>query len=161
MDNKDGKKSKLIWLSVDVTMIKDFFLPGMVVIAAFILCVIFLYIGAQRNLTTLENILFQFIIFILSLAGSGWIGYIFSKKTNIQLYMSPFRRTCTLLLSIGRVKKLIEDSSQDQEVIIEKIHSIAIEQTFNAFDAISDWADLIGEEKAKETMTRKITEDQS
>jgi hypothetical protein len=79
-----------------------------------IISVASIYISSQRDLTSLENTLFQLIILAIGLLGSYVIGRESTKESAKELIKpharSAFRRLLSLYSSLSRLAGLIKDS---------------------------------------------------
>ena len=132
-------------------------------LASSVIC-LFVFISSQRVLSSLENILLQFIIFIFSFTGSYFIGRQSAKNAAQEIIKpharSAFRRLLSLFRSLSRVATVIEESNNkhtetDYAIILAKLQAIIIEQLATADDALEDWKDIVPEDVAELTKNLK------
>lgn len=131
-------------------------LLGFVLVAAAItITVIFLYLSSgDRQLTSLENTLFQVLSLGLGLAGSYALGSSRdAAKEIIKPYAkSAFRRLLSLYNSLSRVAEVIEKSRPTNEneqidpAVLDVLDAIVTAQLDTADDALEDWRDIVSEE---------------
>jgi len=131
-----------------------YILPAILIIVALIIMAMFIYISSTRELSTIENTLFQVFIFGLGVQGSYIIGKLSENKTAFEIIKphakSSFRRIHALFLSLSRLLYAIEDSrkenSSDKTAVIDKLEAIIIEKVATADDALEDWRDIVQDE---------------
>lgn len=135
-------------------------IPGLAFIASsLVISIVFLVIAGRRDLTGLENVLFQVLTLGLGLVGS----YILGKDSSLQTARnmmrphakSAFRRLLSLYGSLSRLAMAIQSSkatmqvSSDGYIALDKLMVIVDEQISTADDALEDWKDIIPEELEK------------
>lgn len=136
------------------------------VAASLVIAIAFIYIASQRDLSGLENTLFQSISLLLGLLGSYVLGKLSADdlaRDAAKHHAKPaFRRMLALYQSLGRLLQTIEVSlpstgDYDSDQRLETVRAIVIEQIHTANDSIADWEDIIPEEveKLRESATRK------
>ena len=108
-------------------------------------------ISANRDLTNLENILFQIFISGVGLTGS----YILGKRAtegvareSIRPHArSAFRRLVSLYQSLSEIAYLVASSESDEEnAKMLALREIIVREIRTADDALEDWADIVPEE---------------
>lgn len=127
------------------------FLTASVVIAAF-----FIYLSADRNLTTLESSLFQIFTLSVGLIGSYLLGKESAAKNARELMKpharSAFRRLVALYRGLSRIDGEIQVSrlsmSTEQYInsCLGKLEGMVTEQIATAADALEDWNDIVPED---------------
>lgn len=127
------------------------FLTASVVIAAF-----FIYLSADRNLTTLESSLFQIFTLSVGLIGSYLLGKESAAKNARELMKpharSAFRRLVALYRGLSRIDGEIQVSrlsmSAEQYInsCLGKLEGMVTEQIATAADALEDWNDIVPED---------------
>jgi hypothetical protein len=134
--------------------------PGLLLIAmSAAISIAFLVIASRRNLTGLENTLFQVLTLALGLIGSYVLGKEGARESAAELVKphakSAFRRLLSLYNSLSRLGYAIQDSrnrlseSDPAFYVLDKLQGIVIEQISTADDALEDWKDIIPEELEK------------
>lgn len=102
--------------------------------------------SSQRDLTDLENILFQIITLGLSTLGSFLIGRLSVKKSAQELLepyaKSAIRRLSTLYRSLQRIAQHIQDSKDEKSLTLKIVEYLIIELIQTSDDALSDWKDV-------------------
>ena len=132
------------------------YLPFLFVGASFVIAGVFIYTSVGRNLTTLENTLFQIFTLSAGLVGSYFLGRE-SAAQNAKELMKPhaksaFRRLLALYRGLSRIGGEIEVSrlnlSTDQYLnsCLGKLEGMVTEQIATAADALEDWNDIVPEE---------------
>lgn len=127
----------------------------LVVISIFI-GIAFVYVASTRQLTDLENALFQAIALFFGIFGSFILGKESTKsaaKEIIKPYArSAFRRLISLYYGLSRLAQLIEyakrnnSSKESLASTIDKIEVMTIDQLATADDALNDWRDIVPED---------------
>jgi len=116
--------------------------------------ILFILISTSRQLTALENILWQILILLIGLWGTFVLGQK-SARENAQELIKPharsaFRRLLSLYQSLGRVATEIENFQSNKvdnhEIVLAKLQAIVVEQITTADDALADWEDIIPKE---------------
>lgn len=132
------------------------YLPSLFVGASLVIAGVFIYTSIGRNLTTLENTLFQIFTLSAGLVGSYFLGRE-SAAQNARELMKPharsaFRRLLALYRGLSRIGGEIEVSrltlSTDQYLnsCLGKLEGMVTEQIATAADALEDWNDIVPEE---------------
>lgn len=139
--------------------------PIALVIFAFAVTGLSIYISSQRDLSGLENTLLQAFSLVFGLIGSFLFGKHSAQDAAKEMIKpharSAFRRLISLYESLSRVALVIESatsstSEHSSNVTISKLEAIVIEQLATADDALEDWNDIVPEEVA-ELRTRLIS----
>lgn len=130
--------------------------PSLFLIASVAIAVIFVYMSADRNLTTLENSFFQLFTLCAGLIGSYLLGKESTAKNARELMKpharSAFRRLVALYRGLSRIYGEIEVSrinlSTDQYInsCLGKLEGMVTEQIATAADALEDWNDIFPED---------------
>lgn len=130
------------------------------VAGAMILAIIFILISSIRDLTSLENILLQFLILSLGLVGSYIWGRQSAKDAAKELIRpharSAFRRVLSLYGSLSRLAYAIErarstnHNDQVNVVVLDTLEAIVTEQIVTVNDALMDWRDIVPAEEITE-----------
>ena len=114
---------------------------------------LFLYIAAERDLTTLENVLFQVFALSAGVFGSYILGKESAKDLAKELIKpharSAFRRLISLYRSLSRLAETIQlskVSNSEHSLVLDKLEYIVIEQIATADDALEDWRDIVPED---------------
>jgi hypothetical protein len=123
-------------------------------LVSIIFAVVFVYISKDRQLSGLENTLFQLFILGLGVAGSYLVGASRdAAKELIKPYAkSAFRRLLSLYTSLSRVAEVIEKSrptnknEQLDPSVLDVLDAIVTAQLDTADDALEDWRDIVAEE---------------
>ncbi len=120
-----------------------------------IISVIFIYIASIRELTELENILFQIFILATGIFGSYHYGKILKKKEisqEIKPYARPaFRRVLSLYGGLSRLAHQIETAREVSNKagdlrLLDILEAIVTEQIATVNDTAQDWRDIIPED---------------
>ena len=150
---------KLAWLLVSIS------------IGAFAMLV---YTATVRTLSSLENVLLQFISLAAGLAGSFIFGRQSVRTAASELIKShagyAFRRLRSLYRSLHRAADVIEsaqrsESQEDHRMAFGKLEEIVANQLITADDALEDWSDIFRQnseelgQKFKEIQLDETTED--
>jgi hypothetical protein len=136
-------------------------LPLLLIVVAFLVAGISIFIASQRPLTSLENTLLQAFSLAFGLTGSFLFGKQSATDAAKQIIKpharSAFRRLISLYESLSRVGAEIENSknSQSEAITIAKMEAIVVEQLATADDALEDWRDIVPEEV--EELRSKLT----
>ncbi len=122
----------------------------LLILISITIAIMFIYIGSNRQLTTLENVLFQLIILSIGLIGSFLFGRVKSKEIDKPRLRSAFRRLISLYRSLSRMAFIVSENQerggQEDKTTLLKIESIITEQIFAVDDAMLDWYDITPEE---------------
>lgn len=131
-------------------------LPALFLIASVVIAVFFIYLSADRSLTTLESSLFQIFTLSVGLIGSYLLGKESAAKNARELMKpharSAFRRLVALYQGLSRIDGEIQVSrlsmSSDQYVnsCLGKLEGMVTEQIATAADALEDWNDIVPED---------------
>jgi len=128
--------------------------PIIAIITSIVMSILFILISTSRQLTALENILWQILILLIGLWGTFVLGQK-SARENAQELIKPharsaFRRLLSLYQSLGRVATEIENFQSNKvdnhEIVLAKLQAIVVEQITTADDALADWEDIIPKE---------------
>jgi len=116
----------------------------------------FVFIASTRELTNLENALFQAIALFFGIFGSYILGKESTKSAAKELIKpyarSAFRRLISLYYGLSRLAQLIENtrrSESTEEMLIstlDKIEVMTVDQLSTADDALNDWRDIVPED---------------
>jgi predicted membrane chloride channel (bestrophin family) len=130
--------------------------PSLFLIASFAIAAFFVYMSSDRNLTTLENSLFQIFTLAVGLIGSYLLGRESTAKNARELMKpharSAFRRLVALYRGLSRIGGEIQVSrlnlSADQYInsCLGKLEGMVTEQIATAADALEDWNDIVPED---------------
>ena len=117
---------------------------------------IFVLIASTRQLTDLENALFQAIALFFGIFGSYILGKESAKSAAKELIKpyarSAFRRLISLYYGLSRLAQLIENarrSNNFEEILastLDKIEVMTVDQLATADDALNDWRDIVPED---------------
>ena len=127
---------KLAWLLVSIS------------IGAFAMLV---YTATVRTLSSLENVLLQFISLAAGLAGSFIFGRQSAREAAKEIIRphvrSALRRLDSLYESLSRAAEVIESAQQpdvheDYQVPLARLEEIVAGQLISADDAMEDWKDI-------------------
>lgn len=141
-------------------------IPGLLLIVlSAAISVTFLIIASKRNLTGLENTLFQVLSLAIGLIGSYVLGMAGAKENATEMIKphakSAFRRLLSLYNSLSRLGNAIQESrskiTDDNPAshALDKLQVMVIEQISTADDALEDWKDILPEELEKLRATAK------
>ena len=116
------------------------YLPGTVgVLGAVAFALWFLYAASVRELSGLENALFQFFILGLSVGGSAWIAKVYtsSKTVTVPHARSAVRRLYNIYIIAARARHLLDEGEiHSADVLLECLTMIIC-------DAWEDWKEVI------------------
>lgn len=130
------------------------FLGFGLIVVALGLAIAFIKISADRQLTPLENTLFQTLALAAGLTGSYLFGLKSAETTARELLRpaakSAFRRVLWLYGSLERLARTLDERSGDDAVQLRMKVARAIlrEQLASASDSMEDWRDLVPDEVA-------------
>jgi hypothetical protein len=142
--------------------------------SAFILIAISIFVSAGcivlacfRNLSALENILFQVFSLGLGFAGSYILGQKSANDVAKEIIRphvkAAFRRLNSLYSSLGRIISFIDSdtNSNDPSTTLKVVRESVFMQVSQADDAMEDWSDIIPEdvERLKERAHRKLQDE--
>jgi len=130
---------------------------GVTLIAASIAAsFIFLYIVSRRDLSALENTLFQVLSLGLGLLGSYIFGRESAKDAALEIIKphakSAFRRLISVNQSLYRVAGMIASARQGNEdempnaAVLPVLEAVVTEQLVAVNHALEDWRDVVPEE---------------
>jgi len=129
------------------------------VVAALVFSLIFLLTATIRDLTALENVLFQIYSLGLGLIGSYVIGRESSREAAKAVVKpharSAFRCLLSLYKSLSRLANTIQNMKSNDlsniqvNQVLERLEGIVTEQIATADDALEDWRDIVPEELAE------------
>lgn len=122
------------------------------IIASVVIACLFLYMSWERELSSLENIMFQIFLLVPALVGS----YIIGKKTSqtaayekFKLHARPaFRRILYLYYGLSRLAQAVEEEIQvsKDSGFLGKFKATITEQFFTVDGALEDWRDIVPED---------------
>ncbi len=130
---------------------------GIFLIAVSILIgIVFVLVASTRQLTNLENALFQAIALFFGIFGSYILGKESTKSAAKELIKpyarSAFRRLISLYYGLSRLAQLIENTRRNNnsaEILastLDKIEVMTVDQLATADDALNDWRDIVPED---------------
>lgn len=130
---------------------------GVTLIAASIAAsFIFLYIASRRDLSALENTLFQVLSLGLGLLGSYIFGRESAKDAALEIIKphakSAFRRLISVNQSLYRVASMIASARHGNEdempnaAVLPVLEAVVTEQLVAVNHALEDWRDVVPEE---------------
>ena len=100
----------------------------LLVAASILVSALYIFIAANRTLTTLEMILLQLIVLSVSLFGSFVGGRQFTISSADQSLKrhakSAFRRTLSLYRGLSRIAKVVAESTDDPQTALAVIGSV-------------------------------------
>lgn len=146
------------------------YLPVMLIFIAFVVLLLTVYVGVDRDLTNLEVLLLQIFSLVSGITGSYLIGKQSTKDAAKEIVKpharSAFRRLMSLYESLSRVGGHIGEyrsqaddvNGERAKVTLEKLEVIVVEQLATADDALEDWNDIVPEE-VKEIRERLTSPD--
>ena len=138
--------------------ILDRLLPTILVIVAFLVAGLSVFIATQRTLTSLEDVLLQAFGLGTGVVGSFLFGKQSAKDAAREIIKpharSAFRRLMSLYESLSRVGAEIENAlgtgeNKNNEIALSRLQAIVIEQLATADDALEDWRDIVPEDVAE------------
>lgn len=122
----------------------------LLVTGAIAFAVLFVVVSATRELTTLELIVFQVMVLLLSLLGSFAFSREFAAGAADQSLKrhakSAFRRVLTLFRGLSRIAAVANDPGADLHSALAVISAIVREHIATADDALEDWREIVPEE---------------
>ena len=126
------------------------------VLASVVFAGVFVWVAADRELSSLENVLLQVFSLALGLMGSYILGQESTRQSAREMMKpharSAFRRLISLYRGLTRVATEIETARatlpREQYVLssLDRLDGIVIEQIATAGDALEDWSDIVPEE---------------
>lgn len=130
---------------------------GIFLVAVSILIgIVFVFVASTRQLTDLENALFQAIALFFGIFGSYILGKESTKSAAKELIKpyarSAFRRLISLYYGLSRLAQLIENTKRgnpSEEILastLDKIEVMTVDQLATADDALNDWRDIVPED---------------
>ena len=148
MPNKAGLTRQFRrWLSKQA-------IPLLIVAGAIALAVVMVNVSAERDLSTLELILWQVVSLLLGLSGSYWFGRNAARDSARDVIRPHARSAVRSLLglrdSLRALIHRIEDyQDEDADYRLEVIQAIVEEQMPVSDSAIEDWRDITPEDVAE------------
>lgn len=114
------------------------------------LAVAFVIASATRELTTLEIVVLQVMVLLLSLVGS----FVFSREfvdgaadQSLKRHAkSAFRRVLSLFRGLSRIAEVVEEPGDDLRRALAVIGATVREQIDTADDALEDWREIVPED---------------
>ena len=142
--------------------------PGIIGLVVFGSTVVFAIIAAIRNLTSVENVLFQFIFLVIGCSVSYLVGQKSVKKAAEEIVKPHARSAARYLISlnksISRARTLASiglpqrfEAEEDYHVIRGAIIATLGEQLVATDDALENWRDILDEEL--EDLIQKLQEE--
>jgi hypothetical protein len=135
---------------------KDLRFYGLVLLSLSLVVMAYsLYVANSRVMTGLENLLLQFLLFIISIAGSYLLGADASKnlaRDGVKAHArSAFRRLVTLYRGLAQIGSAIEKargSITNQQALakLETLEAMVAIQLGTTGDALDDWQDMVPED---------------
>ena len=116
------------------------------IVIAIIVIVLFIVVSSKRELSSLENILFQVLIFILSVAGSAIISTIEAKSNTVAIThaKSAVRRLIDIYSAAESARSYLEE-----EQFVDVVNALLEVQMRMAKNAFLDWQDVVPKEIEK------------
>ena len=129
-------------------------IPLLIVAGAIALAVVMVNVSAERELSTLELILWQVVSLLLGLSGSYWFGRNAARDSARDVIRPHARSAVRSLLalrdSLRALSHRIEDyQDEDADYRLEVIQAIVEEQMPVSDSAIEDWRDITPEDVAE------------
>ena len=129
-------------------------IPLLIVAGAIALAVVMVNVSAERDLSTLELILWQVLSLLLGLGGSYWFGRNTARDSARDVIRPHARSAVRSLLglrdSLRVLSHRIEDyQDEDADYRLEVIQAIVEEQMPVSDSAIEDWRDITPEDVAE------------
>ena len=129
-------------------------IPLLIVAGAIALAVVMVNVSAERDLSTLELILWQVVSLLLGLSGSYWFGRNAARDSARDVIRPHARSAVRSLLglrdSLRALSHRIEDyQDEDADYRLEVIQAIVEEQMPVSDSAIEDWRDITPEDVAE------------
>ena len=126
-------------------------IPLLIVAGAVALAVVMVNVSAERELSTLELILWQVVSLLLGLSGSYWFGRNAARDSARDVIRPHARSAVRSLLglrdSLRALSHRIEDyQDEDADYRLEIIQAIVEEQMPVSDSAIEDWRDITPED---------------
>lgn len=123
----------------------------LIIAGAFIIAVVFIYISAENELTSRENVIFQIFILTFTMWGSYINGQISKQNQEIEeikpIAKRAFRRVFSIYQGISRMATIIEEekykTNKTKEHVLDMLQEIAIGQIYGANNAMDEWKDII------------------
>lgn len=138
---KSGKK-RVMKKFID----SKYIFPLCLLLASFLFATFFIWVGKERPLSSLEEVLLQFFTLGLGLWGSALFGKYYSQNDEKRYCRSAFRRLYRLLQGMLRMQDIIEstkDNSDYIETSLACIEENIITQIQAIDDALEDWNAII------------------
>lgn len=123
-------------------------LATLLVGVSLVMATVFVFVASNRELSTLELVVFQAMTLFLSLVGSFLGGRQFadaSAEQSLRLHAkSAFRRVFHLYRGLGRVAAYVAEREEtDAQMILRVIEAVVKEQIDTAGDALEDWREIV------------------
>lgn len=124
------------------------------IVAAFAAAGWMVFIASSRQLTPLENTLFQILILAAGLSGS----FIAGRNSSLQAARdmirpharSAFRRLFSMNRSLQTLSAMISEMRRDKpDQRLDTIQFLVNEQIWTGQDSLADWSDIIPEDIAE------------
>lgn len=140
--------------------------PGLISLVVFGSTTVFVIIAAIRDLSSVENVLLQFIFLSIGCGVSYSVGKQSVEKAAKEMIKpharSAFRRLIFLYLTLRRAAAAIEsaqhsESQENHQVILARLEEIVTAQLLTADDALEDWNDIVPEDV--EELKQKLQSD--
>lgn len=134
---------------------------GLLILFSIGISIFFIHTASIRNLTNLENVLFQSISLTLGIVGSVILGRessVESAKELIKPYArSAFRRSLSLYNGLYRIATIIQEMKLEPKiressilsVLLDKLNVMIGDQIYTANDSLEDWRDIVPEDVAE------------
>lgn len=120
------------------------------VTGAIAFAVLFVVLSATRELTTLELVVFQVMVLLLSLLGSFAFSREFAAGAADQSLRrhakSAFRRVLSLFRGLSRIAEVADQPGEDVNLALAVIKATVKEHIDTADDALEDWREIVPEE---------------
>ncbi len=125
------------------------------------IALLFIISASKRELTDLENALFQVLSLGAGLLGSYILGKQSTRAAAIEMVKpharSAFRRVMSLYMGLSRLAGIIENTKDSVSPHVDYLNiyqAVVMEQIATADDAMEDWRDLVPEDV--EELEKKI-----
>ena len=130
------------------------YVAAALIVAAFLTAAWMVFAASSRQLTSLESVLFQILIFAAGLSGSFIAGRNSSLKAAQEMIRpharSAFRRLFSMNRSLQNLSAMISEMRRDKpDQRLDTIQSLVNEQIWTGQDSLADWRDIIPEDMAE------------
>ena len=129
--------------------------PGLISLVVFGSTVVFVIVAAIRDLSSLENVLLQFIFLSIGCGVSYWVGQGSVERERDKI-LKPYARSAvrylvSLYKSVTRTATVTQssrnfESRENYNIIRAYLLGVFTEQLATADDAIENWRDILKEE---------------